>query len=197
MDEFASLVSMIETIAVIGAGMLGRGIARDAVFGGYKTILEDISRKKLEESAAWIRRACAELNKSKATLTTTGILEDAVREADLIIEAVPDEMEMKIELFTIFDKFAKPDAILASSTPSLSIGEMAAVTFCRERCIGIRFTEMKSGLSRLRLVITPDTSQETITACCEVARRMGKETVLIQENELGGGSDRKLKCAAV
>jgi 3-hydroxyacyl-CoA dehydrogenase len=114
-------------------------------------------------------------------LITATTLEDAVRDADLIIEAVAEEMEMKIELFTIFDKFAKPGAILASSSPALSIADMASVTFCAERCIGMRFPAAAEGKNILELVCAPETSNETVATCREVARRMGKEINVVQE----------------
>src|SRR5882757_4768774 len=122
----------VKTIAVIGAGTMGRGIAYAAAFGGYATVLEDISRRMLEESLCWITQAFAEgvsrgkvdakvRDRAASLLTTANSVQDAIRAADLIIEAVPEEMEMKMELFTIFDKFSKPAAIFASNTSSLSI----------------------------------------------------------------------------
>ena len=110
------------TIAVIGAGDLGREIAALALFAGYRTILEDVSESRLEGAAAALLRLGDEVC---SQLITANTVEDAVRDAHLIIEAVAEEMEMKIELFTIFDKFAKPGAIFASSSPSLSIEEKA------------------------------------------------------------------------
>ena len=81
-------------------------------------------------------------------------------EAELIIETVSDEMEMKIELFTIFDKFAKPGAIFASTTTSLRITDLAAVTFRPERCIGMRFfTDFAQHTGRLELVKGRETSR--------------------------------------
>jgi 3-hydroxybutyryl-CoA dehydrogenase len=214
--RFNKTLFAIETIAVIGAGRLGRGIARDALRGGYKTILEDISRERLEAAADWIRdhetesgaetakvralgaQECSTLRKESGrsnlgSIITTSKLEEAIREADLIIETVPEEMEMKIELFTIFDKFAKPNAILASATPALSVAEMSAVTFCRERCIGIEFFHVGSETNRVELVVTLDTSESAVAACREVASRMGKEAVLVRETDSGDRSGSKAK----
>jgi 3-hydroxybutyryl-CoA dehydrogenase len=106
----------------------------------------------------------------------------------LIIEAVSDEMEMKVELFTIFDKFAKPGAIFASTTSLLSITDLAALTFCPERCIGVRFFVDGPHAGRLELVCGRETSEETVAACREVGRCMGKEVVIIgDEQEFAGG----------
>jgi 3-hydroxybutyryl-CoA dehydrogenase len=116
-----------------------------------------------------------------ANLTTAASAEDASREADLIIEAVADEMEVKIELFTIFDKFAKPGAIFASTTTSLSVSEMADVTFCPERCIGMRFFADAQNANRLELVKGRETSEQTVAACREVGRRMGNQVLVTSD----------------
>jgi 3-hydroxybutyryl-CoA dehydrogenase len=192
----------IKTIAIVGAADLGRSIAYAAVLAGYRTILEDISHSTLEQSIAWVAQSLDdEVSRGKtsaavrvaalANLTTAGSAEDASREADLIMETVSDEMEMKIELFTIFDKFAKPGAIFASTTSSLSITDLAAVTFCPERCIGMRFIPSAQHAGRLELMKGRETSEETIAACSEVGRRMGKEvSVLSGEHAMTARSDK-------
>ncbi len=114
--------------------------------------------------------------------------EDASREADLIIETVSDEMEMKIELFTIFDKFAKPGVIFASTTASLSITDLAAITFCPEHCIGMRFTFDPRSASRLELVTGLKTSAETVAACREVGRCMGREVSVLSDEQVASAS---------
>lgn len=186
----------IRTIAIVGANNTGRSVAYSAALAGYHTILEDISPAALEQGMGWISQRLGEdfaLGKidamardaAGANLGTASSAEDASREADLIIEAVTDEMEMKIELFTIFDKFAKPGAIFASTTASLSIADLAAVTFCPERCIGMRFSMDARGDDCLRLVKGRETSEETVAACREVGRRMGKDiSVLCDEQVL-------------
>jgi 3-hydroxybutyryl-CoA dehydrogenase len=182
----------VKTIAVIGAGTMGRGIAYAAAFGGYRTILEDVSRSVLEKGVAWIKQSFDEgvsrakveqgvRDRALSLLATASTVEDAIRDADLIIEAVPEEIEMKLELFTIFDKFAKPRAIFASNTSSLSISDMTDVTVSRERCIGMHFFNPVPKMKLIELVKTPLTSEETVTTCREVARRMGKEVVLVHE----------------
>ena len=117
-----------------------------------------------------------------ALISTAPTVEDAIRDADLVIETVPDEMEMKLELFTIFDKFGKPGAIFASNTSALSIGDMTDVTVCQDRCIGMRFHDAAPNRKLVELILTPYTSEETVARCREVARRMGREVVLVQES---------------
>jgi 3-hydroxyacyl-CoA dehydrogenase len=172
------MATEIHTIAVIGAGQDGREFACAALRAGYRTILEDVSDSRLDQAVGWIANVDAEAS-SRLVLSRT--VEDAVREADLLIEAVAEEMEMKIEMFTIFDKFAKPDAILASSSRLVSIAELAEVTFCPERCIGIRFVSLTGLADALELVCASDTSQETIERCREVGRRMGNDVVVATE----------------
>jgi 3-hydroxybutyryl-CoA dehydrogenase len=130
----------IRTIAVIGAGVHGRSIAQLSAVGGFRTILEDIlpaSLRKAEgEMLAWLHRAveagrlahsAAHLARARMEYATS--IEEAARTADLVIEAVPDELESKLEIFTLLDKVARPATILASSTSSLSVTELASVTY--------------------------------------------------------------------
>ena len=182
----------IETIAVIGAGTMGRGIAYASALGGYRTILEDISQPMLEDGLAYIRQALEEgMTRGKVTpaqkasafsqLSTARSVEDACREADLIIEAVPEDMELKIEIFTLLDKFAKPGSIFASNTSSLSVTEMAAVTCRPEKCVGMHFFNPVPKMKLLEIVKALETSEETIAGCREVGRRIGKEVVVVRE----------------
>jgi 3-hydroxybutyryl-CoA dehydrogenase len=182
----------IQTITVIGAGTMGRGIAYAAALGGYRTVLEDVSaemlrqaidyiRKSLEEGAARGKVTPEQQKSALANLSTAVSVEEGCRAAELIIEAVPEDMELKIEIFTILDKFAKPGAILASNTSSLSVTEMAAVTFRPELCIGMHFFNPVPKMKLLELVRALETSEEAIQACAEVGRRMGKEVVTVRE----------------
>ncbi|HJX94832.1 MAG TPA: 3-hydroxyacyl-CoA dehydrogenase NAD-binding domain-containing protein [Candidatus Acidoferrum sp.] len=196
-----------KVIAIVGAADLGRRIAYAAVLAGYHTILENVSPSTLEQGMAWITQelgdevscgkiAAAVRDDALANLSAAHSAEDASREADLIIETVSDEMEMKIELFTIFDKFAKPGAIFATTTASLSVTEMADVTFCPERCVGMRFVADARKAERLELVKGRETSGETIAACRELGRCMGLEISVLSEEqvlsatELENGSSR-------
>ncbi|MGB6481856.1 MAG: 3-hydroxyacyl-CoA dehydrogenase NAD-binding domain-containing protein [Candidatus Acidiferrales bacterium] len=183
----------IKTVAVVGAGTMGRGIAYCSALAGYRTILEDISESVLEQSLEYIRRALDEgisrgkvteeqKKKSLASIVTSRSVQDACREADLIIEAVPEEMETKLEIFTVLDKFAKPGAIFASNTSSLSVTEMAAITFHPQNCIGMHFFNPVQKMKLLEIVRGLETSETTLAACVEAGRRMGKEVVVVRES---------------
>jgi 3-hydroxybutyryl-CoA dehydrogenase len=174
----------IRTIAVIGAGVLGREIAYAAVSAGYTSIIEDISRARLDKALAWIA-GCLEANSRDASLrnlSPASGIEEALAQADLIIETTADEMEMKLELVTLFDKFAKPGAIFASSG-SLSITEMAEVTYRAERCIGMRFTDSLAQGSVLELVRGLETSQEAVDLCSAVGLCMRRKVIVVSESE--------------
>lgn len=183
----------IKTIGVIGAGTMGRGIAYAAALGGYRTVLEDVSPEMLEQGTDYIRRALDEgvargkvaerqRQETLAGLSTARSVEDVCRESDLLIEAVPEEMELKLEMFTLFDKFAKPGAILASNTSSLSVTELAAITSRAEDCIGMHFFNPVPKMKLLEIVRALETSEATVAACGEVGRRMGKEVVVVRES---------------
>jgi 3-hydroxybutyryl-CoA dehydrogenase len=183
----------VKTIGVIGAGTMGRGIAYASALGGYRTILEDVMPEMLTKARAWIAQAFDEGAKrgklaaeeaaaALKRISTASAVEDACRESDFLIEAVPEEMELKLELYTLFDKFAKPNAVLASNTSSLSIAEMAEMTFRPELCVGMHFFNPVPKMRLIEIVRGPKTSDETIAVCREVGLRMGKEVVVVKES---------------
>ena len=183
----------VQTIAVIGAGIMGRGIAHAAALGGYSTILEDLLPNALRKAETEIRSnldKAVELNKVTAAdaeaafrrLAYAGSVEEAARQADLVIEAVPEEMESKIEIFTLLDKICRPTTILASNTSSLSVTEIASVTYRAKRCIGMHFFNPVHKMKLLEVVRALETDEDTLNTAVEVGRRMGKEVVVIKES---------------
>src|SRR5262245_26210336 len=123
----------IRTVAVIGAGDLGRSIACATALAGYRTILEDILpgslrradreiRDSLEQSIDSGKVSRPQAEAALARLEYAGSVEEAARQADLVIEAVPDEMESKLEIFVLLDKIAKPHTMLATTTTTLRVG---------------------------------------------------------------------------
>jgi 3-hydroxybutyryl-CoA dehydrogenase len=182
----------IKTIAVIGAGIMGRGIAHSAALGGYRTILEDLLPNALRKAESEIRAnldravelgkvGAAEANAAFARLQYADSVEQAAREADLVIEAVPEEMESKIEIFTMLDKICRPATILASNTSSLSITEIASVTYRAEKCVGMHFFNPVHKMKLLEIVRALETDDETLSAVLDVGRRMKKEVVVVKE----------------
>jgi 3-hydroxybutyryl-CoA dehydrogenase len=183
----------IRTIAVIGAGTMGRGIAYAAALGGYRTILEDVNPQMLGQGVAWIRKSLEEgVARGKVTaeqqqaaitnLSTARTEEEAAQSADLVIEAVPEDIRLKIGLFSELDRVARPGCVLASNTSSLSITEMAAVTKRPRLCIGMHFFNPVPKMKLLEIVRALETDDATLEACSEVGRRMGKEVVVVRES---------------
>jgi 3-hydroxybutyryl-CoA dehydrogenase len=186
-------VPEVKTIAVIGAGTMGRGIAHAAALGGYRTIVEDVLPNALRKAQGEIRAnldKAVELGKvtpddatsAVARLEYAGSVEEAAREADLVIEAVPEEMESKIEIFTLLDKICRPETILASNTSSLSVTEIASVTYRAKKCLGMHFFNPVHKMKLLEIVRALETDDETLAAAVEIGKRMGKEVVVIKES---------------
>ncbi|MGH9670228.1 MAG: 3-hydroxyacyl-CoA dehydrogenase family protein [Terriglobales bacterium] len=183
----------VRTIAVIGAGIMGRGIAHAAALGGYRTILEDILPASLRKAESEIRSnldKAVELGKvdradadaALGRIEFASSVEEAARAADLVIEAVPEELESKIEVFTLLDKICRPGTLLASNTSSLSITEIASVTYRAPKCLGMHFFNPVHKMKLLEIVRALETDEETLAAAVEVGRRMGKEVVVIKES---------------
>lgn len=182
----------IMSIAVIGAGPLGREIGLLAARAGYPTVLEDVNAETLERALAAIRArldnavradelAAGDGPTVMSRISTSRSIEDAVRAAELIVETTLDELETKLEVFTIFDKFARPGAILASSTASLSVSDIATITFRADRCVGMRFAAPGSNLKRVEIVRCSQTAEDVVAECTEAGRRMGLEVVISYE----------------
>lgn len=183
----------IRTIAVLGAGIMGRGIAHVAALGGYRTFLFDTSKDQLEKAAADVSAilekgvAMGKVQDEDAAtarkhLNTTTTLEHAVGEADLVIEAVPERMDLKVELFAELDRLTPRHAILASNTSSLSITEMAAATTRAQQVVGLHFFNPVHRMKLLEIVRALETSEATLAACVEVGGRMGKDCVTVRES---------------
>ncbi|HEY0702082.1 MAG TPA: 3-hydroxyacyl-CoA dehydrogenase family protein [Candidatus Acidoferrales bacterium] len=179
----------IKTIAIIGAGPTGRAIAYLSILAGYQTILEAVSQEFLDDAVTEIRdylkNAVAtgsitpqQETQARANLETSRSVEDVCRAADLLIESAQEELEVKLEIFTLFDKFAKPAAILATSSQTIPITDLAEITFRGENCVALRFENPLSPSGRLEIIQTKQTSEETVTASIEVGKRMGRKILI-------------------
>ena len=183
----------VKSIAVIGAGTMGRGIAYAAVVVGYRTILEDVSADVLERATAWIHQALDEgvargkvsreqQEKARGLLSLVRSVEEAGCQAELLIEAVPENMPLKLGIFQTLNRVASKRTIFASNTSSLSIAELSAVVENPGRVIGMHFFNPVPKMKLLELVTTPTTSDEAIAACREIGQRMGKEVVVVRDS---------------
>jgi 3-hydroxybutyryl-CoA dehydrogenase len=182
----------VERVAVIGAGTMGRGIVHAAALGGFRVTLQDVDSGVLEGALEGIQKEMqkaverdrigeGEMRGGLERISPTESLEKAVKEADLVIEAVPEEMELKLEIFGRLDKLCPERAVLATNTSTMSPTEIAAATSRPERCIAMHFFNPAHKMKLVELVRGLETADETVEAARDVAERMGKETVEVEE----------------
>ena len=123
------------TVAIIGAGPLGRRLALRAARAGFRVILEDVMPSSLRHAEDGLREALGPAAMPLVSFAST--VEEAVREADLVVDCVPDELESKLEIFSLLDRMAPPRTVFATPTTNLSIADLASCTYRPSQCIGI------------------------------------------------------------
>lgn len=171
------------TLAIIGAGPLGRRLAVQAARCGLRVFLEDVMPGNLHHAREFIRQqlsAVALDPEASGSLRYVSTIEDAVREADLAIDCVPDELESKLEILWLLDRMAPPQTVFATPTTQLEIADLAACTYRPAQCIAIAaapaaLAELEWGGARIPLRTGPATSAETVALAVEFWRRMGFE----------------------
>lgn len=162
------------TVAIIGAGPLGRWLALSAARAGFRVLLEDVMPTNLHHAREALR---AELGaEALPNVTFVSTIEDAVREADLAIDCVPDELESKLEIFCLLDRMAPPRTVLATPTTRLSIADLAACTYRADKCIAIA-AEASSLAGNpgaaILLRTTSKTTPKTVALVEDFWRRLG------------------------
>ena len=181
----------IKTVGVLGAGLMGRGIAQVSAMAGYDVIMFDPFDKALESAMKVIDKNLAKaVEKGKTTeeakaasiskIKTTTKLED-VANAELIIEAVPEDLTIKLPLFEQLDKMCPKETILATNTTSQSITEISSVTDRPDKVMGLHFFNPVHIMKLVEMVNGLETSQETYDICEAFCKSIGKETVKIKE----------------
>ncbi len=183
----------VQTIAVLGAGIMGRGIAYASALGGYRTVLQDTSDGAIEQALAEITALLekgaatgkvpeAEAVAARRRLATARTLEEAAREADLVIEAAPERLELKVAMFAALDRATRPAAVLASNTSALSISELAAATRRPQKVVGMHFFNPVHRMKLLEVIKGLETGDDTVATALMVGERMGKEGVVVRES---------------
>lgn len=187
----------IKKIAVLGAGLMGHGIAQVAAQTGKCNVnLRDVEQRFIDNGTGMIRGSLSrfvkkqqmtesEMNEILSRIRTTLDLKEAVADADLIIEAVPENPELKKSMFREVDTYAPPHAILASNTSSVSITELASATKRPEKVCGMHFFNPPQLMKLVEIVKGAKTSDETTQTVQETAQRFGKETVLVKKDSPG------------
>lgn len=182
----------IETVAVLGGGVMGSGIAQSLAVGGVKVIIRDVNEQMLEKSRATIVEGRYGLNRGVERGKTTQADADAAlarlswttdvagfKDADLVIEAVPEDLELKKRVWAELDGVVKADAIFATNTSGLAISDLnkAVSDTRRPKFIGMHFFSPASIMKLVEIIYAPETAEETIAAIEDVCTRAGKATV--------------------
>jgi 3-hydroxybutyryl-CoA dehydrogenase len=183
----------INKITVIGAGTMGHGIAGQAALSGFHVVLNDVDDSRTHAGLAAIRKVWAQgvakgkvapeaVAAAEARLFATADLEQAVGDADLVIEAVPEIMELKRAIFGRAHRAAPAGALLASNTSSLSLTEIAGATGRPAQVIGMHFFNPVAVMPLLELVRGEQTIETTVESARAVGARLGKETIVVQDS---------------
>jgi 3-hydroxybutyryl-CoA dehydrogenase len=167
-----------EKVAIIGAGPLGRRLALAAARGGYGVLLEDVMPQNLHHAREFLRTQLGPEALGAAQIAFVHGIEDAVREADLVIDCVPDELESKLEIFCLLDRMAPPRTVLATPTTRLSIADLASCTYRADRCVAVAheassLAEGEPGV--IKLHTTTQTTKNTIDLLVRFWSRLGYE----------------------
>ncbi|HWQ75332.1 MAG TPA: 3-hydroxyacyl-CoA dehydrogenase family protein [Syntrophomonas sp.] len=179
----------IQTIGVIGAGTMGSGIAQVSIEAGYTVFLQDINENSLVKARAGIEKNFDKMiSKGKITeadmiaamdrLTCTTNLVTACKDADLMIESVFENLEIKQNMFQEFERLCKPEAILASNTSALPITEIGSIIKRKDKVIGLHFMNPVPMMKGLEIIRGQLTSDETLATTLEYVKQIGKEAAM-------------------
>ncbi len=185
------MVDRIEKVGVLGAGLMGHGIAQLAAQADCSVILVDISAKELEKGIAKIQKLWnKDVEKGKLTSEQADELMKRIKtsmdindfaDCDVVIEAIPEIMDLKKETFAKLDQIVKPEAILATNTSQLSITEIASATGRSDRVIGMHFFYPAQVMKLIEIPVGEHTSQKCIDLIVDLSRRMKKETIVCRD----------------
>ncbi|MBX9974725.1 3-hydroxyacyl-CoA dehydrogenase [Cytobacillus firmus] len=193
----------METLTVVGSGVMGRGIAYSAALGGFNVFLHDVSEENLDKAKNYIEtemRKSAEkgyLNHDQVTAALSSLefttdLKSAAENADVVIEAVFEMMELKIDIFKQLDQYCPEHTILATNTSTMSPTEIAAQTSRPEKCIAMHFFNPVHKMKLIEIIRGLQTSDETVEKAKEIGRKLNKETVEV--NEFPGFVTSRMNC---
>jgi 3-hydroxybutyryl-CoA dehydrogenase len=182
----------VQRVLVVGAGTMGTGIAQVAARAGYETAVFDVApgaaRKSLDRIRDSLDRAvekgrctAQERDQALVRLTPAADLESGAADADLIVEAAPEDLQLKRELFARISKVARAEAILATNTSSLPVTAIAAAARGPERVVGLHFFNPVPAMKLLEIVQGERTHPMVVTAARAVGARLGKEVVVVRD----------------
>lgn len=182
----------MEKVAVLGAGTMGHGIAQVCATAGMSVTMRDLEPSLLERGMAQIDKSLAKMvekslltaearERARAHIRTTTDFELAIADADLVIEAIPERIELKVETFAELGKKAPKHALLATNTSSLSVTEIAAASGDAARVVGLHFFNPVPRMTLLEIVRGLNTAETTIEAARAFATRIGKEPIVVND----------------
>lgn len=167
------------TVAIIGAGPLGRWLALGAARAGFRVLLEDVMPSNLHHARESIRQT---LNpEALPAVSFVSTVEDAVRDADLAIDCVPDELESKLEILWLIDRMAPPHTVIATPTTNLSIADLASCTYRPEKCIAIAAApaDLAAGAGpEITLRTAPSTGRDAVALVHDFCEKLGFKPVV-------------------
>ncbi|MDQ6599085.1 3-hydroxyacyl-CoA dehydrogenase [Bacillus salipaludis] len=193
----------MEKLTVVGSGTMGRGIAYVAAIGGFQVSLNDVNQENLDRAKLYLETEMTKsadkgfLTREQASVALKRIeyttsLEKAAGDTDVVIEAVFELMELKVDIFKKLDKICPEHTILATNTSTMSPTEIAAQTSRPEKCIAMHFFNPVHKMKLIEIVRGLETSDETMTKAKEIGKKLGKETVEV--NEFPGFVTSRMNC---
>lgn len=185
-------MATLEKMVVVGSGTMGRGIAYVSAVGGFQVKVVDVKEEQLNSAKEEIYKILAkgiernkiteeQAEKAKANLSFTTDLAGAVKDADIVIEAVPEVQEIKKNVFETIDKHAKEDCYFATNTSTMSPTEIASYTKRPEKVIAMHFFNPVHKMPLVEIIRGLETSDETVEVARKVAEQIGKETVVVND----------------
>lgn len=198
---------MAKKLAVIGAGLMGSGIAQVSAQAGYEVVLRDVTDEALARGKGGIEASyekfvakgkleAAQAEAALARITTTTDL-DAAADADIVVEAVFEKIEIKQDIFRALDKIVREETVLASNTSAIPITKIAAVTERPERVVGTHFFSPVPMMQLCELVRGYKTSDETLTAARAFAEEVGKTCIVVNRDVAGFVTTRLISALVV
>ena len=192
-------------MAVLGAGQMGNGITQVAACAGIEVVMVDIQQDFVDRGIATIEKSLAKLV-SKERMTqedadaarsriSTAIDRSACAEADLVVEAVPEILDLKLSIFSELDETCKPDCILATNTSSISISEIAAATSRPSKVIGMHFMNPVPIMKLVEVINGKETSEDVTATVLSAAEKMGKIPLMC--NDSPGFVSNRILCPMI
>lgn len=189
-------INDVKKIAVIGSGAMGHGIAQVIAAAGYKVVIKDIKQEFLDNAIAKVKDSLsflvgkgklpqADMDKTMSNISTTLDTKAAVQDAQIIIEAVPEIMDLKKSVFKELSDLAKPDAVLATNTSTMSVSEIGSVVKNPNRFIGMHFFNPVNRMKLVEIIYGNKTADEFVNLLCEVTKKCEKVPVKVLKDRPG------------